>query len=231
MDDIIALVFEAQNDSEKLNKLIESFLPFIKRCVAHSRSDRQSREDALTLAMLTFADCVMIYDSGKGAFLSFVRTSIRNRLIDDFRAELRHVTIPLLEEQTGVLEARLSIVEYQRQVELVTLRLEIEEVSEVLSAWNTTFAELSKICPKQKRTRAKCQYIAELLLKNEVWRKQLMEKRRLPGKELCDLYGVSIKILEKYRKYIATLCVIQTGDYPMLKTFLPINRQGGEEDE
>lgn len=231
MDEVTNLVFEAQNDSEKLNEMIVKFLPFIKRCVARSRATSQSRDDALTLAMLTFADCVMAYDSEKGAFLSFVQTSIRNRLIDDFRSELRHAAIPLLEEQAGESETRLSVVEYQRQMEKVTLQLEIEEVSAVLSLWNTTFAELAKICPKQKRTRAQCQYIAALLLKNEAWRKQLMEKHRLPNKEMCDTYGVSIKTLEKYRKYIATLCVIQSGDYPMLRTFLPMNRQGGVENE
>jgi len=231
VNDIANLVMEAQGDSEKLNKLIENFLPFIKRCVARSRADRQSRDDALTLAMLTFADCVMAYDLDKGAFLSFVQTSIRNRLIDDYRLEQKHAALPLITEEAGEWETQLSVTEHQRQMERVNLQLEIEEVSGILSDWNTSFAELTKICPKQKRTRAQCLYIAELLLNNDVWRKQLYEKRRLPNKEICELYGVSHKILEKYRKYIATLCVIQSGDYPLLKTFLPTNRQGGEEDE
>lgn len=231
MDEVTSLVFEAQSDSQKLNEMIEKFLPFIKRCVARSRATNQSRDDALTLAMLTFADCVMAYAPDKGAFLSFVQTSIRNRLIDDYRSESKHAAVPLLEEGTADWETRLSVVEYQRQMEKATLQMEVEEVTAVLSSWNTTFSELAKICPKQKRTRAQCQYIAELLLKNEVWRKQLMEKHRFPNKEMCDSYGVSIKTLEKYRKYIATLCVIQSGDYPMLRAFLPMNRQGGVEDE
>jgi RNA polymerase sigma factor len=235
VDDLTMLVTEAQNGSEKLCMLIEKFLPFIKRCVARSRKDRQSQDDALTLAMLTFADCVRVYNSDKGAFLPFVQTSIRNRLIDDFRFEQKIIArnVPLLTENGGLenWETELSVNEYQRKIEKVSLQHEIKEVSGILSSWNTTFAELVKLCPKQKRTRAQCQYIAELILKNDVWRNQLMEKRRLPNTEMCNIYGVSQKILEKYRKYIATICVIQSGDYPMLKTFLPMNRQGGIENE
>lgn len=229
--DVVNLVLEAQNDSSKLNELIENFLPFIKSCVAKSRASKQSQEDALTLAMITFVNCVKTYRLEKGAFISFVQTSIRNRLIDDFRAEQRFVShnVPLLEDSTSnnELETKLSVEEYQYQLERMSLQLEIAEVSGVLELWNTSFAELAKICPKQKRTRAQCEYIATLLLKNEVWQKQLLEKRRMPSKEMCDIYGVSIKILDKYRKYIVTLCVIQSGDYPMLRSFLPINRKGG----
>lgn len=235
MDDLAKLVFDAQNNPHKLNKLIEDFLPFIKRCVSQSRATKQSQDDALTLAMLAFADCVTAYRPEKGTFTTYVQTSIRNRLIDDFRVEQRFVShsIPLLEENAGSddWETKISVEEYHIQLERASLRLEIEEVSGLLDSWNTSFAELSKICPKQKRTRAQCEYIATLLLKNEVWRKQLMEKHRLPTKEMCDIYGVSAKILEKYRKYIATLCLIQSGDYPMLHAFLPMNRKGGIGDE
>lgn len=231
MDDITGRIYDAQNDSVKLNKLIEDFLPFIRRCVARSRATKQSQEDALTLAMLTFADCVMAYDPDKGAFLSFVQTAIRNRLVDDFRAEQKHAAVPLLEENAESWETKLSVEEHRRQLEAAALRLEIEEVADILTRWNTSFAELAKNCPKQKRTRAQCQYIAELILRNDIWRKQFFDKRRLPSKEMCDTFGVSAKVLEKYRKYIATLCVIQYGDYPMLRAFLPTNRKGGIEDE
>lgn len=234
MEDISRLVYDAQNDSRKLNKLIEDFLPFIKRCVSQSRVTKQSQDDVLTLAMLT-ADCVMAYQPDKGQFVAYVQTSIRNRLIDDYRSEQRFISrsVPLLEEnaESDNWETKLSVEEYQRQLEKDSLRLEIENVTKILSAWNTSFAELAMICPKQKRTRTQCEYIATLLLKNEVWRTQLIEKHRLPSKEMCNTYGASAKILEKYRKYIAALCVIQSEDYPMLHTFLPMNRKGGIMDD
>lgn len=235
IDDITVLIYEAQNDSRKLNKLIEDYLPFIKSCVARSKISKQSRDDALTLAMLTFADCVKAYRAEKGSFVSFAQTSIRNRLIDDFRSERKFFSKIIPNHDNGIdnseYETKLSVNEYRLREEKISLRNEIEELSAILAAWNTSFAELSKLCPKQKRTRAQCEYIAALLLKNEEWRSALLTKRRMPGKELRAEYGVSVKILEKYRKYIATICIIQSGDYPMLQAFLPSTGKGGIEIE
>ena len=238
IENIEKLIFDAQNDRRKMNELIKDFLPFIKKCVAECRAGRQSREDALTLAMLAFADSVAAYQANKGAFLSFAKTAIRNRLIDDFRAEQRHTirNVPMLTEHAeseGAMdwETSLSIREHERRLERASLRLEIEEVADMLSAWNASFAELAALCPKRKRTRGQCQYIAALIMKNEAWRKTLFEKRRMPAKEMCEIYGVSGKILEKYRKYIATLCIIQMGAYPGLQSFLPVDKKDGVIDE
>jgi len=154
------------------------------------------------------------------------------RLIDDFRSELRHsaraVPISQIERKASLtLENRLSAEAYQIQAEREALQLEIEEAGQILAAWNITFAELSKVCPKQRRTRAQCEYIATLILKNDEWRNALLGKNRMPKKDICRLYGVSEKVLEKYKKYIVSLCLIQSGDYPMLRAFLPMNRRGG----
>lgn len=232
MEDIAALVLEAQNDPRKLNSLIEKFLPFIKKCVARERKAGQSHDDALTLAMLAFTDSIKSYKPDKGHFITYAQASIRNRLIDDFRSELRHsaraVPISQIERKASLtLENRLSAEAYQIQAEREALQLEIEEAGQILAAWNITFAELSKVCPKQRRTRAQCEYIATLILKNDEWRNALLGKNRMPKKDICRLYGVSEKVLEKYKKYIVSLCLIQSGDYPMLRAFLPMNRRGG----
>jgi len=129
------------------------------------------------------------------------------------------------------LNRGISAEAYRLQTERAALQLEIEEAGQILAAWNITFAELSRVCPKQKRTRAKCEYIATLILTNDEWRNELLRKNRMPRKDICRLYGVSEKILEKYRKYIAALCLVQSGDYPMLRAFLPMNRKGEWENE
>ena len=113
MEDVVILVLEAQNDSKKLNNLIEKYLPFIKSCVAKERAAWQSREDALTLAMLAFTDSVKTYRPERGQFVSYAQTSIRNRLIDDYRSELKHssrnVLISQMEKGLNLtLEGRLS---------------------------------------------------------------------------------------------------------------------------
>ena len=236
MEDIVALVYEAQNDTRKLNTLIEQFLPFIKKCVAKERLTKQSQDDALTLAMLALADSIKTYRSEKGNFISYAQASIRNRLIDDYRSEQKHsaASVPLFhahDEESFALENKLSIDAYRLQMEREALRLEIQETVQNLKAWNTSLGELSLICPKQRRTRAKCDYIAALILKNDKWRNELLIKKRMLKSDIRRVYSVSDKLLEKYRKYIAVICLVQSGDYPILRAFLPITGKGDLENE
>ena len=236
MEDIVSLVYEAQNDAWKLNILIEQFLPFIKKCVAKERMTKQSQDDALTLAMLAFADSVKTYQPEKGNFISYAKILIRNRLINEYKKERKHsaCSVPMYQAQEGeessVLENKLSVDAFRLQMEQAALHLEIEEAEQFLAALNINLEELPEICPKQKRTRAKCQYIAALILKNDKWRNELLLKNRMPKSDICREYGVSEKVLEKFRKYIAALCLVQSGDYPILQAFLPMNWKGGVEE-
>jgi RNA polymerase sigma factor len=230
-ENIEQMVLDAQSDRRKLGRLIEDFLPFIRSVVADCHVGRQSREDAMTTAMLAFADSVAAYRPEKGAFVGFARVLIRNRLIDEYRKHHRRTALdsPILDENGW--ETGLSVKEHNYQLEQSNLRMEIEEITDILGAWGITFAELTDISPKQRRTRWQCQYIAALILKNQAWQKQLFINRRLPSKEMCKAHGVSLKTLDKYRKYIITLCIIMAGDFPHLRAFLPMSRGEAGSDE
>ena len=232
MEDIVTFVNEAKNDTSKLDNLIEEFLPFIKKCVARVKKTKQSQDDALSLAMLTFTDCVKTYKPEKGEFKAYVHTSIRNRLINDYKNERKHSenNVPIYQIQDAGSFAqvnKLSIDAYHVKMEREALRLEIEEVVQILAAWNTSLGELSLICPKQRRTRVKCEHVAALILKNDKWRDGLLLRKRMHKSDICQMCGVSDKFLEKFRKYIFTLCLVQSGDYPILRAFLPMNYKGG----
>jgi len=229
MEDIVALVNEAQNDSSKLSNLIEKFLPFIKSCVAKERMTKQSQDDVLTLAMLAFTESVKTYRPEKGQFFAYAQTSIRNRLIDDYRNERKQYKYEVYSEESPILE-NMSIDAFRLLTEREALQVEIEEAEQVLAAFNIILEEIPMICPKQKRTRARCEYIAALILDNDKWRNELLLKNRMPKSDICREYGVSEKVLEKFRKYIAALCLVQSGDYPILQAFLPMNWKGGVEE-
>jgi hypothetical protein len=44
--------------------------------------------------------------------------------------------------------------------------------------------------------------------------------------ELAKEFGISPKTIEKYRKYIVTLSILLLGDYPGIKAYLPLYREG-----
>ena len=51
---------------------------------------------------------------------------------------------------------------------------------------------------------------------------RLRETKSLPIAELATRTGISKKVLERHRKYIITAAEIVSGDYPLLKEYIPL---------
>lgn len=115
----------------------------------------------------------------------------------------------------------VSLQTYSREMEQQTLSYEIEELSTALLPFAITFRELPKICPKQDRSRTLCFEIVKMLLSNKDMKTQLFVHKKLSQAELAAQLDISVKTIEKHRKYIVTLAVLMAGDYPNIKTFLP----------
>ena len=76
-------VLAAQKSSEAADRLIERYLPFIRSEAAKTLgSFPAGGQDGLSIAMLAFYECILVYRPGRGAFLHLASVSIRNRLID-----------------------------------------------------------------------------------------------------------------------------------------------------
>ncbi|MFV0518380.1 MAG: sigma-70 family RNA polymerase sigma factor [Aminipila sp.] len=224
MGNIEKRIVIAQSDKQALDSLISDYIPFIKKLIASSDLSLDF-DDMLSIAMLTFSNCVLQYDVEKGNFIAFATTSIRNRLIDEVRKQGRHVgkVIPIFDNSGGIVSQaeNVSIQQYNIESQRQTLSYEIEELSEELLPFGITFKELPKICPKQERSRNLCFGIAKLILANKQMKNLLFLNRRLPQLELSRQLDISGKTIEKHRKYIITLSVLMSGDYPSIKAFLP----------
>lgn len=224
MNDIEKRIVIAKSDKYALDNLISDYMPFIKKQI-YSANLALDFDDMLSIAMLTFSNCVTQYDEKKGKFIAFATTSIRNRLIDEMRKEGRHTenVISFFDNDGSVLSHTVDVsvqqfsIESQRQ----TLAYEIQALSNEILPFGITFKELSKICPKQDRARNLCFRTAKLLLSDEDMKNQLFRNKRLPQMELAKQLDISTKTIEKHRKFIVTLSVLLSGDYPNIKAFLP----------
>jgi RNA polymerase sigma factor len=79
----------AKHDKRALDALIVEYTPFIRKSAAFVFFNTQKRQDVLTEAMLAFVHAVQTYNEGKGGFISYAGTVIRNRLIDTARRETK----------------------------------------------------------------------------------------------------------------------------------------------
>jgi RNA polymerase sigma factor len=222
----------ARTDKRALNTLIREYMPFIKKCVSSVFFEGQSKADNLTDAMLAFARSVQAYRPEQGAFIQYAATVIRNRLIDNARKELAvHKSLFSLsakvDEQDIEFEAGISLQAFDRAEEEKNLRLEIEAVNDEFSAWGFSWATLLKKCPKQERSRAVCQRIAQAVQDSPALLADTLRTRQLPVTRLAETF--LRKTLDKYRQYIAALIILSQGDYPFVYSFVP-QSFSGEED-
>lgn len=212
----------AKNDRDSLNKLISDYLPFIKSQVSRLQLPALEQEDAQSIAMLVFTSCIQQYRPGRGGFLAFAQTCIRNRLIDESRKQSRGgAVLSLSGEDALSAEDSASLQRYDKELERRELCAEIDEFSARLAPFGLTFAELSRVCPKHRKARVQCIEIARAIVEDSAMRSKLLQQQRLSQSELAEQFHISVKTIEKHRKYIAAVVLLLTGDYPGIQAFLP----------
>lgn len=228
MVDIEKKIAIAKSDKHALNNLIFDYIPFIKKQV-YSANLALDFEDMFSIAMITFSICVTEYDEKKGSFIAFATKSIRNRLIDEMRKEGRHtekvIFFPDNDESLISYMRDISVQKYNIEHQRENLAYEIQELLNELLSFGINFRKLTKNCPRQDRARNLCFRAAKLLLSDKDMKKQLFCNKRLPRTELAKQLGISTKTIEKHRKFIVTLSVIWAGDYPNIKSFLPLYKE------
>ncbi|MDL2205618.1 RNA polymerase subunit sigma [Eubacteriales bacterium OttesenSCG-928-N13] len=228
MDELTLRLALAKTDNVELGKLITDYMPFIKSEVTKTPVFSLDYDDRLSVAMLVFMTCARNYEESRGAFLPFAAVCIRNRLIDEGKKHQRHQgkVIPLYPQEEHCIENSASMSAYSAEQERVSLAEEIDRLSVQLSRFGVTLGSIAEICPKQKRSRALCVRLARETAKHEKLKSTLLNHQRLSVAELARRLAVSEKTVEKHRKYIVTIALVLSGDYPGIQAFLPDTERG-----
>jgi len=225
---LIERIESAKTDSVELDRLIAEYMPFIKRTISDAGSMGMEYDDRLSIAMLTFMNCVKQYDIERGHFVAFCATCIRNRLIDESRKQMRYKgrILPLFPAEedsvSETAEERASLAAYDLEKERESLSDEIDVFSRQLAEYGISFRDLPRICPKQKQSRKQCADLGRFVASDKKMLENLIKNNRLAQSELAKNFGLSEKTIEKRRKYIVTIVILLVGDYPLIKAFLPL---------
>jgi RNA polymerase sigma factor len=232
-EQLTAQVQRAKTEKRALNTLLREYMPFIKKCVAGVFFKNQSKEDNLTEAMLAFAQSVQTYSSESGAFVPYAQTVIRNRLLNEANKEQRiqkqRAPSGGDENENAQWETEIAQRNYETGALQENLRSEIVDINQAFEAWGFTVDDLIICRPKQDRSRKTCQSIAKAVLMDRELAADMLRSRTLPITRLAALTGFSEKVFEKYRRYIAAIILIMTGDYPYIRSFLPRMEQEGKQ--
>ena len=224
---IIQQVYAAKKDVQAADRLIGTYLPFIKAETAKflKRPPIDGHDDELSIAMIAFHEAIGGYSRTRGAFLKYAAMLIRSRLIDYSRREQRHSRVISLDApagETATLGETLAN-EKEPHEETVTrdaTRAEIEELTKQMQKFGVTLSDIADNCPKQQRTLGACRKALQFARENPELLESLLQTKKLPIGQLTTGSGVERKTLERHRKYMVALLLIYTNGYEIIRGHL-----------
>jgi RNA polymerase sigma factor len=214
-----------------INSFVEEYKPFISSCVqkATGKYVRFGEDDELSIGLMAFVEAIKSYESIKGNFLSFAQNIIKRRLIDYYRKEKKHNNVISLNgfyEEDGETEKDLSvgasIDNYSKEMAEESRKHELEELKIELHKWDISFLDLVDVSPKHDKTRKIYKEIIRFLIDQPVLLANIMKKKYLPIAEIEKSLNIPRKKIERARKYIIAVLLINTGDYQYIKEFIQI---------
>jgi RNA polymerase sigma factor len=224
-----AVILIQQGDESLLNEIIASYKPFIAKTVS-SVCKRYIREtdDEFSIGLIAFNEAIEKYLPERGkSLLSFAEVLIKRRVIDYIRKQTKNQFISYDfeavhdEESSGsTMVNELSFEKYKKKREDDFRKEEIIHFSALLKTFDLSFSDLVEHSPKHADARKNAILIAKILVDHEELRKLLLEKKRLPIKQLEEIVEVSRKTIERNRKYIIAIALILLHDYMYLKDYI-----------
>ena len=233
---IVKAVYAAKEDADKADDLIRSYIPFI-RSEATKFMGRlcTDQDDEYSIAMMAFYEAIMGYERGRGTFLGYTALLIKSRLIDYTRKEARHQGQISLDEEIGGEDDRALVDTladsrdyYEESAYREATRQEIEELSGVMAQFDVSFSDVADNCPKQERTMEACAKAIRYAGENKKLLDELLRTKKLPLAQLVQGSGAERKTLERHRKYILAMLLIQTNGYEIIRGHLyHVLKKGG----
>lgn len=223
------MVLQAQDgDEQALHDLLFSYSPFMKKTASQvCKRFIDDHDDEYSIALSAFNEAVQKFDQTNNAsFLTFAHMVIRRRVIDFIRKENRrdeisHDFMPAAEpESHNGLADHAASVAYDTSQQNQKRREEIALYEEMLREFGLSFQVLVKVSPAHQDARVTSIQIAQLVAETDEYKQYLVEKKKLPIKEIEKLVKVSRKTIERNRKYIIAMALLQMSDLHFLKDYL-----------
>jgi len=185
-------------------------------------------DDEWSAAMLSVSQAVDEYDKSRGEFWSFASVVMQSRLTDLKRKQARENTeISVqpaafdgeVDEEEANVSAQYEVREAAGQIVDLSLKEEIEAVSEEFSRYGFSFFDLASCSPKSFPTRTGCAKAVRAFFSPPPLTDTLKKSGSFPAGEVIKRTGLSRKLLDKHRRYLVASVLIIAGDYPGLQEY------------
>ncbi len=226
--EITAKVYAAKQDVQKADALIRAYIPFIRAEASRALSQFcTEQDDAFSIAMMAFHEAILGYEQDRGSFLSYAALRIRSRLLDEQRKQARHdKELSLETPNDGDNDSTLAdtLQETSNPIEDAEVqqatRQEILELAAVMQTFGVSFADVADNAPKQERTLEACGQAIRWAGAHPELLDELLRTKKLPMTKLVKGSGVERKTLERHRKYVLAMLLVQTNGYEIMRGHL-----------
>lgn len=225
-----SVILIQQGDEALLNKIIDSYKPFIAKTVSSvCKRYIHETDDEFSIGLIAFNEAIAKYLPERGkSLLSFAEVLIKRRVIDYIRKQTKnqHISFDFTngtqdDEAPGtIIVNELSYEEYKKKTDEQSRKEEIIRFQELLRSFDLSLHDLVENSPKHADARKNAILTAKLIADNPELREQLYEKGRLPIKQIEEMAMVSRKTIERNRKYIIAIALILSGDFIYMKDYL-----------
>lgn len=225
MHDLSLKLEKAKNDMIYADNLIKEFMPFILSTTSKVTKKSVNRtDDETSISMIAFHEAIKSYDKEKGSFLAYSSIVMRNRLIDYFKKEEKHKNVISLDTKIND-EDNISLIDtiehkenqYENLHNLKATKEEIFELTRILNSFGVGLIDISENSPKQERTIDAIRKLLNYAIQNKEILNKIEKTGKIPIAELSKNTGVSKKTIERHRKYILAMFLIQTNGYEIIR--------------
>lgn len=224
---IVSRVYAAKDNSIAADELIKDYIPFILSEASKSLSHIcTQQDDEFSISMIAFHEAIQGYSKDRGSFLNYAAMLIKSRLIDYQRKEFRHKGHISLDERDDEDSMSLQDTlvsdrnEYEERDNLEATKQEIDELSSIMNTFGVSFTDVADNSPKQDRTLETCRKVINYAIENPNLLDELLQTKKLPLAQLVSGSGVERKTLERHRKYLIAMLIIQTNGYEIVRGHL-----------
>lgn len=231
---IVREVIKARNDTGFCDDFIKKYTPFITAEVSSflKRPVDESADDEFSIGMIAFYEAVRGYREDKGAFFPYVSLIIKSRLTDYIRKESRHSGHLSLhaseDDEESLINSLRDNTNAEEEYELrEATKAEIEELTENLRDFGVNLSDVADNCPRQRKTLDACRAALSFAKGEKAIFDEFLRTKRLPLAKISKGSGVPRKTLERHRKYLVALFLIQTNGYEIIRGHIKHVLKGG----
>lgn len=213
-----------RQDEYQRNRFIERYKPFLAKYTSSicKRYVTYGVDEELSIALIAFNESIDRFN-GEGIFFEFAKIVIRSRLLDYFntREYRERMDSESLDDTDGYRLNLSSKASYQEELRAQRLKDEVEELKKILKYYNIDMNDLYEQRPKHMVSKMHVDHLIAKMLKNEDIVSLIIDKGYLPMNFILNQYKTTRKKIEPYRKYIIAIIVICSGQFELLKDYMP----------